>query len=280
MDYNFHEFEKQMKTLPDNFSQNEDRVLEKKMTQHEPALKEKKSPLKEIEEETRSLIEKKLISEAEELLIELHGQGVSSAGTYCLLAGIHCRQNKFKKALFSYKKALEKNPEHLESLINLSLLRFDLGDYERGVLVYKKALNVREKKQNDQWQNYIAKRHIQSGEVYFKRGFWHEALLEFLKASGRGFSPLPLELKITECLWRLGRKKEALEKLLLIRKKNPISLRPGLLLAEYYFQMRNMTSAVMEWERILRFEPRNQEARLGLEKAQNIQSVRQGGPLA
>ena len=280
MDYELEKPSSSQKSLTNNFSQNEDYVLEKKTALSDFSAV-KKSPLQEIERQAEELVEKKLFSSAEELLTELHGQGLGSAGTYCLLAVVHCRQNQFKKALFSYKKALEKDPEHLESLINLSLLRLDIGDYERGFLVYRKALNIVEKKQNNQWQNYMAKQHLEGGEVYFKKGLLHEALLEFLKSAGHYASaPLDLELKITECLWNLNRKKEAFEKLLLIKKKNPLSLKPSLKLADYYFQMKDITSAVMEWERVLRFEPQNAKARLGLEKAQNIQSVRQGGPLA
>ena len=233
-------------------------------------------PFQSIEEKAKDLFEKNLYSQAVTILKTLHAKGLGSANSYALLGASYHQQNEFKKAVRAYKRALELDPSHIECLMNLSLLRLDLGDYERGKLVYKRAYKAYFEKTQDKWEKYIAEQHIQSGQAYFNKGYFHEALLEFLKASSKKSSVLSLDLLIIQCLWKLDRKREAVHQLLQIKRNHPLSVDVSLLLGEFYFQSRKIPQAVLEWERVLYMDPKNKKALKFLSHTQNIQSVQEG----
>ncbi len=229
-----------------------------------------------IEEKAKDLFEKNLYSQSVTLLKTLHAKGLGSADSYALLgAGCH-QQNKFKQAVTAYKRALELNPSHLECLCNLSLLRLDLGDYVRGKIVYKRAYKAYFESTQNKWEKYIAEQHIQSGQAYFNKGCFHEALLEFLKAGPKKGCSLSLDLSVIRCLWKLDRKSEAVHRLLQTKRNHPLSIEVSLLLGEFYFQSRKIPQAVLEWERVLYMDPKNKKALKFLAHTQKIQSVQEG----
>ncbi|MDE0151892.1 MAG: tetratricopeptide repeat protein [Bdellovibrionales bacterium] len=229
-----------------------------------------------IEEKAKDLFDKNLYSQTVALLKTLHAKGLGSADSYALLGASYHQQNEFKKAVTAYKRALELDPSHLECLTNLSLLRLDLGDYERGKLVYKRAYQAYFEHTQSKWEKYIAEQHIQSGQAYFNKGYFHEALLEFLKASPKQEHLLSLDLSIIKCLWKLDRKGEAIHQLLQTKRNHPLSIEVSLLLGEFYFQSRKIPQAILEWERVLYMDPKNKKALKFLAHTQNIQSVQEG----
>jgi len=111
--------------------------LLKKPTTAQSSFGQKIPQFQSIEEKAKDLFDKNLYSQAITLLKTLHAKGLGSADSYALLGASYHQKNEFKKAVTAYKRALELDPSHLECLTNLSLLRLDLGDYERGKLVYK-----------------------------------------------------------------------------------------------------------------------------------------------
>ena len=243
---------------------------------HSVTEKIQQGPFQSIEEKAKDLFNKNLYSQAVTVLKTLHAKGLGSANSYALLGASYHQQNEFKKAVMAYKRALELNPSHLECLTNLSLLRLDLGDYERGKQVYQRAYKAYFENTQNKWEKYIAEQHIQSGQAYFNKGYFHEALLEFLKASSKQSSMLSLDLSIIRCLWKLDRKREAIHQLLQTKRNHPLSVEASLLLGEFYFQSRKIPQAVLEWERVLYMDPKNKQALKFLAHTQNIQSVQEG----
>ena len=234
------------------------------------------SQFQSIEEKAKDLFNKNLYSQTVTLLKTLHAKGLGSANSYALLGASYHQQNEFKKAVTAYKRALELDSSHLECLTNLSLLRLDLGDYERGKIVYKRAYKAYFENTQDKWEKYIAEQHVQSGQAYFNKGYFHEALLEFLKASPKQGHLLSLDLSIIRCLWKLDRKAEAIHQLLQTKRNHPLSVEVSLLLGEFYFQSRKIPQAILEWERVLYMNPKNKQALKFLAHTQNIQSVQEG----
>ena len=270
-----------------NSAQQEDTLISKGTAPLEEILSTKEKPLvqdrremhrrfQSIEEKAKDLFEKKLYSQAAALLQALHAKGLGSADSYTLLGSACHQQNKFKQAVTAYKQALELDPSHLECLCNLSLLRMDLGDYARGKLVYKRAYKAYFESAQNKWEKYIAEQHIQSGQAYFNKGYFHEALLEFLKAGPKQSSSLSLNLSVIQCLWKLDRKAEAIHQLLQTKRNHPLSIEVSLLLGEFYFQSRKIPQAILEWERVLYMDPKNKKALKFLAHTQKIQSVQEG----
>ena len=228
-----------------------------------------------IEEKAKELFEKNLFSQAESLLQALHTHRLGSASTYSLQASCYHQKNQFKKALALYQRALALDPLYLEALLNLSLLCFDLGDYKKAVVYYNKVRQILAQKQENQWKSDMAYRHLQLAQNYYSKSYYHESLLEFLKARSyiKKSKSLPLHLKVIRCLWKLNRRGEAVQKLLTLKRENPRSVDVLLLLGEFYFYMKKITFAILEWERVLKLDSKNTQALKWLSKTQNIQSV-------
>ena len=226
-----------------------------------------------IEKRAQDLFEKNYFSQAVDLLQTLHSRGLGSAQSYCLLASSYHQLNQFQKALQTYKRALEMDENHLESLVNLSILRMDLGDYERGAITYKKAQQNYFKNTENQWERFMFEQHLATGRSYFEKGYFQEALLEFLKAKPKmqGTS-LRVHIWIARSLWNLDRKKEAIEKLKSLKKDHPKYIEAPLLLGELYLLSHKVTAAVGELERVLKIDPVNQKALRLLSKTQTMQN--------
>ncbi len=278
---NSHSYEKEF-SMPPYLDQ--DHLVSKKMDtsafdREEPLFSQRESEAHEFhaaERRAQDLFEKNYFSQALELLQVLHSRGLGSAKSYCLLGSSYHQLNQFKKALQAYKRSLEIDENHVESLMNLSILRMDLGDYERGVLTYKKAYQSYAQNQGHQWEAYMAEQHLTSGKSYFEKCYFHEALLEFLKAKPKTQkSSLNVDLLIVQCLWKLDRKREAIEKLQELKRYNLHSTKVSLLLGEFYFLSQKVPAAISEWERVLKFDPKNQKALRLLAKTQTIQSVKE-----
>ena len=257
---------------------NQDHLVSKKMdpTLWNPEEGKTSDKFQATNKRAQDLFEKNYFSQVIDLLQVLHSSGLGSAKSYCLLGSSYHQLNQFKEALKAYKRSLEIDESYLESLMNLSILRMDLGDYERGVMTYKKAYQTYTQDQGRQWETYMAEQHLTSGKSYFEKGYFHEAFLEFLKAKPKTQkSFLPVDLLIVRCLWKLNRKREAVEKLQAIKRKNLYSTQVSLLLGEFYFLSQRVPEAISEWERVLKLDSKNQKALHLLAKTQTIQSVKE-----
>ena len=266
------EFERALTTKPVPEKLNNETVSPEKI-ENSPTTEE--NYFSAIEEKSRELFEKNLFSQAESLLQALHTRRLGSSVTYSLQASCCHQQNQFKKALTLYERALSLDPLHLETLLNLSLLRFDLGDYKKAVFYYNKTRQVLAQTKEDQWKSYMADQHLQLAQNYYNKSCYRESLLEFLKARPyiKKSKSLPVHLKVIRCLWKLNRKSEALKKLSALKRENPRSIDVLLLLGEFYFYMKKITFAILEWERVLKLDSKNTQALEWLSKTQNIQSV-------
>lgn len=173
----------------------------------------------------QELFEQNFISQAESLLRALHTKGLGTCRSYSLLGSCYYQKNLFKQALHSYKKALEIEPSDLETQINLSLLRLDLGDYQKGFIQYRTAFQTYLQNKEGEWRHSVARQHYKFGMQYYQQGYYHEALLEFLKVAPVFKNSIPLELLVIRCLWKLNQKKRAFQKLYELQKSILVRLK-------------------------------------------------------
>ena len=253
------------RVLPSYFNPDEDYLLEKR-----PVLKEDSSVFKNVELQARELFSQKQDLAAERLLCALHAKGAGSAESLHLLGSIEYNRGDLSKAKAHYKKALSQNPEHLETLSCLALICLDTGEYEEGFFFYRKAHEKLLQNKTDSWAESMASQHLTLGKAYFEKKLWHEALYEFLKAYPRKKHPLIVDVYIVQCFMNLGRKGEAFKKLMDLKRKHPVAISVCLLLGDFYWEVKKYTLAINEWERVLRFDPHNEEVLPRLKKAQDL----------
>ena len=279
---NLSRFQEEKKDVSKGYLENEDQVLSKKFLEdlvHKNFSKDQKATFDSIEVEARELFEQNFVSQAESLLLALHTKGLGTSQSYSLLGACYHQRNLFKKALECYNQSLKMEPLNCESLMNLSLLRLDLGDYQKGYIPYKKAFYTHFQNKEKEWKRSVAEQHYQFGMRYYDQGYYHEALLEFLKVVPVFKNIIPINLYIIRCLWNLNQKKRAFQKLQELEKKYPQSTDVLLVLGEFYFQVQKITLAISKWERVLKMDSQNKVALKWLSKVQDIQSVEEA-PLA
>ncbi|MBU0678099.1 MAG: tetratricopeptide repeat protein [Verrucomicrobia bacterium] len=78
---------------------------------------------------------------AQQQLIAAYGQKEMDATGYQLQGNIQARQHKWDKALASYEKVLETNPEDPEIRLNMAELHFMQRDFQNAAPLYKEYLN-------------------------------------------------------------------------------------------------------------------------------------------
>lgn len=219
------------------------------------------------------LIEKKLYSAAQKILQKGLLEVEKSAPAYHLLGLALYHQGSFQASLNQLQKAcsMEAKPEYL---LNLSIVLNELGHYEEAKKMYEKALHLKQQSQEQNWKEEISQRHNQTADAYLKKDQLKPALEEYIK--GSKFYPTPeIQLQIARLLWKLDQKQSAEKYLKNFIRLYPQNIKARLLLAEWYFENKQVPQAVNEWESILKKQPQNPEALSCLLKVQKLTELDQ-----
>ena len=83
---------------------------------------------------------------AEPLLNQCVLKNIKSPEVFHMLGTIYYDQGKFKKAIRSFKRALDIDPAFTDSSIGLSIIYNDLGQYEAGQQVFADARKILDQK--------------------------------------------------------------------------------------------------------------------------------------
>lgn len=245
---------------------------------------------------------------AEKLLQEVVNQGVEHGATYQDLALAREKQGKkaeseeaWKSALTVYKKNLKEDPdnEYLKSLI-LAIHKYTGGKFlESGVARdYSGGGSAKELGyaciQKGNWKQAVEaleqahREHPNDLDVMCQLGWaylntnahqkafqmWNTALK---KSSGKSSVVDHLVRGYTVFGKRL--KEQRIFNQALVQFKNAIKFEPNNLslrmhLAETFFQMKNYSAAVNEYQRILDSDPRHKEARQGIRESRRLGGLR------
>lgn len=220
------------------------------------------------------LLKKRQYSAAQKILQKGLLEVEKSAKAYHLLGLALYHQGFFQAALNQLQKACVMEGSEPEYLLNLSIVLNELGRYQEGKKAYDKALHLKHQSREQNWKEEISQKHRQTAETYLKKNQLKPALAEYIK--GSKFHPNPeVQLQIACLLWRLNQKQSAEKYLNNFIRLHPKNIKARLLLAEWYFENKQIPQAVNEWESILKQEPQNQEAMSCLLKVQTLTELDQ-----
>ena len=219
------------------------------------------------------LLKKRQYSAAQKILQRGLLEVEKSAKAHHLLGLALYHQGFFQSSLNQLQKAcgMELKPEYL---LNLSIALNELGHYEEAKKMYEKALHLKNQSQEQNWKEELSQKHNQTAETYLKKNQLQPALAEYIK--GAKFYQNPeTQLQIARLLWKLDQKQSAEKYLKNFIRLYPMNIKSRLLLAEWYFENKQVPQAVNEWESILKQQPQNSEALNCLLKVQTLTELNQ-----
>lgn len=234
---------------------------------------------KKIFNNVRKLISLNKITDAKITLQPLITRNYNDYTLHLLLGIIYHIEDNFDKATISYKKALELNPENIETLLNFSILYYDIGKYDDAKNLFEQASSLKiagrteEKNIEKDVDNLLARQHVEIAKLYIRYKRYEEALHELRKASNLDKSIEDIGLLRAECVYENGEPERAVLLLSKLKMQNPDFLDLRIKLGLYFYRLGDKVSAISEWEKVLSLDPNNIEAKhfLNMQEDKNLE---------
>ncbi len=188
-----------------------------------------------------------------------------------MLATIYYDQGKFNKAINTFKKALEIEPSYTDAAVGLSIILNDIGRYDDAKKVFEEAkAQLDAKKQNAEpnVNEKFAAKHAELADMYLQHKRFNESAEQYLKALGLSTKKMDLILRLSECYVQSGQKDKAIKELKTLLQADPRLAAPRLKLGLILYNSHHIAEAVDQWENILRYDAKNQDAIRYLKMAQ------------
>lgn len=188
-----------------------------------------------------------------------------------MLATIYYDQGKFNKAISTFKKALEIDPSYTDAAVGLSIILNDIGRYDEARKIFEDAKALLDQKKHavtPDVNKMFSDKHAELADMYLQYKRFDEAAEQYLRAVALSNEKVDLTLRLTECYVQAGQRDKAIRELKALITLEPRLAAPRLKLGLILYNSHHIAEAVDQWENILRFEPKNQEALRYLKMAQ------------
>lgn len=219
---------------------------------------------------------------AEPLLHQLVLKNVKSAKLFYMLGAIQYQKNDIKKALRSFKRSLEIDPNFTDSGIGLSVIYNDLGQYSEG---QKRFVEVQERVSNHspeenenqrKIKSQFVKKHMELAQMYNEQKNYAESLQQLIKAKSFDFNTEKVQIFIAECLLHLREYQRAVNELKSILQKKPNYVPALMRLAQIYSKLGHKEIAIRTYEQVLLHQPDHKLAHVKLTQIRALNPRLQG----
>jgi tetratricopeptide (TPR) repeat protein len=160
-------------------------------------------------------------------------------------------KGQLKKALASFRRSLEIDPNFTDSSIGLSIILNDLGKYSEGKRVFEEAYALMKQKDSSGTGPYVneklANKHEELADLYFLYKRYEEALENYNKAADFSKKPVTYKLKAVDSLVQMKLLSRALREAETLEEKAPRHLDLLLKLAQIHYQLDNLRKAEAYW---------------------------------
>lgn len=190
---------------------------------------------------------------------------------YQMLATIYYDQGKFNKAIKTFKRALEIDPAYTDAAVGLSIILNDIGRYDEAKKIFEEArqrLDTKKQTSDPNINEKLASKHAELADLYLQYRRFNESIEQYTKAQQLSSKKADYSVRIAECYVQAGQKDKAIKELKGTLQGNPQLIAPRLKLGLILYNSHHIAEAVDQWENILRYEPKNQEALRYLKMAQ------------
>jgi len=170
------------------------------------------------------------------------------ANAYCDCALIYEQYNLSEKAMEYYKMALQLQPDHLNSLHNITLLKQKMGQYDDIVEYFHRILQHEDSDAFDV--------HLDLANVLYKEmGNLNDALLHYEKALTYDNTHLEIYIRMGNILMELNRSNEALSYFDLAIQLDSQCLEAYIYVSSIHRDNDNFIEAIHAYEVILKLNP-------------------------
>ena len=114
----------------------------------------------------------------------------------------------------------------------------------------------------------FAAKHAELADMYLQFKRYDESVEQYQKAVSLSTKKLDLSLRLAECFVQAGQKDRAIKELKALLQADPRLSAPRLKLGLILYNSHHIAEAVDQWENILRYDSKNQEAIRYLKMAQ------------
>lgn len=206
---------------------------------------------------------------AEGYLSEVVQDGFEFADVYNMLGLIYHQQGKYEKAVRSFEKALDINPNYTDASMNLAVIHNDMGALEKAKAVYLDAQARAQAKTSPKGLDSfslgkLSNLHKDIADVYLSFGMHEEAVEEYTKALKLNPDFVDIRTKLGIALRDSGRYKDALTHLKKATSERPDYIPALLALALCHFKMDDPKQAKDNLDTVMKLEPGNKIAALYL----------------
>lgn len=188
-----------------------------------------------------------------------------------MLATIYYDQGKFNKAIATFKRALEIEPGYTDAAVGLSIILNDIGRYDDAKKIFEDAkaqLDAKKQINEPNINEKFAVKHAELADMYLQFKRFDESVEQYQKAVSLSTKKLELNLRLAECYVQAGQKDRAIKELKSLLQADPRLTAPRLKLGLILYNSHHIAEAVDQWENILRYDSKNQEAIRYLKMAQ------------
>jgi tetratricopeptide (TPR) repeat protein len=185
---------------------------------------------------------------------------------------LYFEKGQLKKALASFKRSLEIDPNFTDSSIGLSIILNDLGKYGEGKRVFEEAYALMKQKDSSGSEPYVneklAQKHEELADLYFLYKRFEEALENYNRAADFSKHHIKYKLKAVDSLISMKLLSRALREAEAVEAKNPYHVDLLLKIAQIHYQLGSHSKAEEYWEKVLSQDPKNDEAKSHLNHSQ------------
>ena len=188
-----------------------------------------------------------------------------------MLATIYYDQGKFNKAIATFKKALAIEPSYTDAAVGLSIILNDIGRYDDAKKIFEDAkaqLDAKKQTAEPNINEKFASKHAELADMYLQYKRFDESTEQYLKAISLSFKKMDIILRLAECYVQAGQKDKAIKELKALLQVDSRLTAPRLKLGLILYNSHHIAEAVDQWENILRYDSKNQEAIRYLKMAQ------------
>lgn len=192
---------------------------------------------------------------------------------------LYFEKGQLKRALSSFKRALEIDANFTDASIGLSIILNDLGRYSEGKRVFEEAYALMKQKDASGSTPYVneklAQKHEELADLYFLYKRYEEALENYNRAADFSKLHVNYKIKAIDCLINMKLLARALKEGESIEPRFPTNVELLLKMAQIHYQLNNADRAEDYWEKVLSQDPGNVEAKSHLKVSQREVYIRQ-----
>lgn len=191
---------------------------------------------------------------------------------YQMLATIYYDQGKFKRAIKTFRRALEIDPDYTDASIGLSIILNDIGKYDEGQQVFNDArqlLDKRKSRLDSHAEEKISQKHLELGELYANYKMFSDAIEQYSKAERFARDKADIAVRIADCYVASNKAESAVKYLHKFLEDRPDASSARIKLGLIYYNGNRILEASEQWEKVLKFDPEHADAKSYLKLAFN-----------